>query len=139
MYFWTYGLRKTWLGKCLKKPLSEETSKSDMVNGQKYCSKLDFDWFLSIQFSWKKSLLMICIILGLFVNPLTANDMYSLLTRGNLLLRFEMPFSQKPKIFPDFSFFFAVSQFRFNFEHFQKIDEPHRWCTFELTDSKICG
>ena len=66
---------------------------------------------------------MICIIFGLFVNPLAADDTYSLLTKGNLLLRFEMPFSQKQKIFSDF--FFAFSKFRFNFEYFQKKDDPH--------------
>ena len=34
--------------------------------------------------SWKKSLLVICKILGLFINTLTADDKYSLLNRDNL-------------------------------------------------------
>ena len=74
---------------------------------------------------------MIFEILGLFfnpltavnkyslVNPLTADDKYSLVNRGNLLQHFQMQLSQKPKIFSEF--FFAFSKFRFNFEHFQKI------------------
>ena len=31
-----YGLRKTCLKKCLKNPVSEDTSASDMVNGKKH-------------------------------------------------------------------------------------------------------
>ena len=34
------------------------------------------------------------------------------------------------------NFFFAFSKFRFNFEHFQKKDDPHNWCIFDLTDSQ---
>ena len=30
MYFWTYRLRKTWLNKCLKSPVSEDPSTSNM-------------------------------------------------------------------------------------------------------------
>ena len=40
VYFWIYGLRKTWLDKCLKSPVSEDASTSNMVNGPKHCSKL---------------------------------------------------------------------------------------------------
>ena len=41
MYFWTYGLQKTWLDKCLKSPLSDDASTSNMVNGPKHCLKLN--------------------------------------------------------------------------------------------------
>ena len=41
-------------------------------------------WSLWKQFSWKKSLLVICKILRLLVNPLTVDDKYSLLNRDNL-------------------------------------------------------
>ena len=37
MYFWTDGLRKMWLDKCIKKPVSEDTSTSNMVNPLKDC------------------------------------------------------------------------------------------------------
>ena len=37
MYFPRYGLRNTWLGKCLKSPVSEDPSTSNMVNGPKHC------------------------------------------------------------------------------------------------------
>ena len=57
-------------------------------------------------------------MLGLFVNPLTVDDKYCLLKRGNLLQHFQMQLSQKRKTFTEF--FFAFSEFRFNFERFRK-------------------
>ena len=63
-------------------------------------------WSLWTQFSRKKSLLVICKILGLLFYPLTADDKYSLLKRGNLLHYFQMQLSQKRNIFSDFSLHF---------------------------------
>ena len=40
MYFGNYGLPKTWLDQCLKSPVSEYPSKSNMVNAPKHCSNL---------------------------------------------------------------------------------------------------
>ena len=37
MFFSNYRLQKTWLDKCLKSPVSEDPSTSDMVNGPKRC------------------------------------------------------------------------------------------------------
>ena len=37
MHFWTYRLRKTWLGKCLKSCVSEDPLTRNMVNGLKNC------------------------------------------------------------------------------------------------------
>ena len=57
-------------------------------------------------------------ILGLFNNPLTADDKYSILIRGNLFENFHIQVYQKQKIFSQF--LFAFSKFAFNFQHFQK-------------------
>ena len=38
MYFRNYGLPKTLLDQCLKSPLSEDPTKSNMVNTPKHCS-----------------------------------------------------------------------------------------------------
>ena len=46
MYFWTYGLQKTWLDKCLKSPLLEDTSTSNMVSGPKHCWNLNDGAFI---------------------------------------------------------------------------------------------
>ena len=40
MYFGNYGLPKTWLDQCLKSPVSDDPSKSNMVNALKHCSNL---------------------------------------------------------------------------------------------------
>ena len=45
MLFRYYGLRKTWLDKCLRSPVSEEPSTNDMVNGCKNCSNLKASTF----------------------------------------------------------------------------------------------
>ena len=66
---------------------------------------------------------MICKLLGLPFNPLTADEKYYLLNRGPLLQYFEMPLSQKLKIFSQF--YFPFYQFRYNFQHFQEKDDPH--------------
>ena len=41
MYFWNYGLQKTWLDICLKSPVSEEPLKGNMGNGRKHCWNLN--------------------------------------------------------------------------------------------------
>ena len=40
MYFRNYGLPKTLLYQCLKSPVSEDPTKSNMVNAPKHCSNL---------------------------------------------------------------------------------------------------
>ena len=40
MYFGNYGFPKTWLDQCLKSPVSEYPSKSNMANAPKHCSHL---------------------------------------------------------------------------------------------------
>ena len=37
MYFGTYRLRKTWLDKCLKSPVSQDPLTSNIVNEPKHC------------------------------------------------------------------------------------------------------
>ena len=92
-------------------------------------------WSLWRILELKKSLWLICKVWRLFVNPLTADDKYSLLNRGNLLQNFQIHLYQKRKIFCEF--FLMFCKFRVNFEHFQTKDDPHSWCIFEFTDSEI--
>ena len=37
MFFPTYGIRKTWLDKCLESPVSEDHSTSNILNEPKHC------------------------------------------------------------------------------------------------------
>ena len=92
---------------------------------------------MGTQLSWKKRVLVVCKILGLFVNILTADDMYCLLNRGNLWQDLQKQLSQKQKIFSEF--FFAFSKFRFNFEDFQEKKWPS-WLMCFWTDGlrKTC-
>ena len=71
-------------------------------------------------------MLMLCKILRLFVNTLTADDKYSLLNRDNLTQPIQILLSQKQKTFSQF--FSAFLKSTLNFEHFQKKDDPHSRC-----------
>ena len=86
---------------------------------------------------WKKSLLVIFKILGLFVNTLTADDKDSLLNRDNLTQPIQMQLSQKQKTFSQF--FSEVLICKLNFEHFQKNDDPYSRCISEIMDTEKRG
>ena len=53
-----------------------------------------------------------------FLNTLTADDKYSLISRDNLMQTIQMHLSQKQNIFSQF--FSAFPESALNFEHFQK-------------------
>ena len=55
-----------------------------------------------MKLSWIKSVLVICKILGLFVNTLTGDDKYSLLTMDNLTQQIQMQLSKKQKALSQF-------------------------------------
>ena len=56
-------------------------------------------WSMGRQLSWKKSFLIICKILRLFVNTLTAGHKFSLLNRDKLTQPIQMQLSKKQKAF----------------------------------------
>ena len=89
-------------------------------------------WELSSQFSWKKSLLLTCKILGLLVNTLVPDEKYPVSNRDNLTIRIQMPLSQREKPFS--KFFAAFLKCPWKFEHFEKKDDSHRFCFNEVTD-----
>ena len=53
MYFGNYRLRKTWLDQCVKSPVSEDPSKSNMVNAPKHCSNLNDSPFTMFINNWE--------------------------------------------------------------------------------------
>ena len=79
-------------------------------------------------------MLVLCKILRLFVNTLTADDKYSLLNRDNLTQPIRRLFSQKRKTFSQF--FSEYLQSSLNCEHFRKNDDPHSRCISEVTHSE---
>ena len=75
-------------------------------------------WSLWRKFSWKKTLLVICKILGLFVNTLILDDKCSFLNMENLIQSIQMQLSKKQKTF--FEIISSFWKYRLTFEHFQK-------------------
>ena len=63
-------------------------------------------------------MLVLCKILGLFVNTLSEDDKYCLLYRDNLTQPIQILLSQKEKTFSQF--FSAFLKSTLNFGHFQK-------------------
>ena len=63
-------------------------------------------------------MLVLCKMLGLFVNTLTDDDKFSLLYRDNLTQPIQIPLSQKQKTFSQF--FSPYLKSILNFEDFQK-------------------
>ena len=63
-------------------------------------------------------MLVLCKILGLFVNTLSEDDKYCLLYGDNLTQPIQILLSQKQKTFSQFGSAFLKSTL--NFEHFQK-------------------
>ena len=143
IYLWTYRPHKTSLDNCLKSPVSEDPSTSNMVNGPKHCWNLNDTTFTIFidpsedKFRSKKSLWVICKILGLLFNPLTPDYRYSLLNRGNLLQHVQMQLSQKQTFFPFFFVNFPNLYSILNI--FKKKDDPLSLCIFEITDSEKLG
>ena len=91
-------------------------------------------WSLPSQLSWKKSLWLTCIFLGLLVNTLAPDEKYPVLNRDNLTIPIQMQLSQKKKTFSQF--FAAFLKSRLNFKCFEIKDDPYRFCISESTDSQ---
>ena len=89
------------------------------------------------QLIYKMSPLVICKILRLFVNTLSADDKYSFLNRDNLTQPIQMQLSRKEKTFSEFFSQFLKSSL--NFEHFQTKDDSHSWGISKITESEKQG
>ena len=80
---------------------------------------------------------MICKILRLFANTLSADDNYSLINRDTLRQPIQIPLSQKEKDFSEFFSSFLKSIL--NFKNFQKKDDSHRRAISTIMDSETRG
>ena len=87
--------------------------------------------------SWKKSVLVRSKILGLFVNTLTAEYMYSRRNMQTFTQQVQTPLSLKQKTFSEF--FIAFLKSTWNAEHFQKKGESSSLSISEIIDSKRGG
>ena len=82
------------------------------------------------ELSWIKSLLLICQILGLLVNTWPADNKDRVLNRENLMIPIRMQLSKQQKTFSEFL------KSILNFEHFEKEDDPQRFCLLGIRESK---
>ena len=80
---------------------------------------------------------MICKILRLFVNTLTADNKYFLINRDTLTQPIQMQLFQRQKTF--YEFFSAFLKSILNFQSFQKKDDSQSRCISEITDSEKRG
>ena len=87
--------------------------------------------------SCKKSSLVWCEILRLFVKSLNADDKYSGRNMQNLLQQFETLLSPKQKTFSEF--FIAFLKWTWNLEHLQKEDEYPSRIISEIIDAEKRG
>ena len=76
-------------------------------------------------------LLVICEIVGLFVNTLAADEKYSLCYWGYLQQQIQMQLSRKQKNFCES--FAGLLKYASSFEHFGKKDDLHSSCISEVT------
>ena len=77
---------------------------------------------------------MLCKILRLFVNTLTADDKYSVLNRDNLTQPIQRLLSQKQKTFSEY--FSAFFKSTLNFVHFGENGDPDSRCISGITVSE---
>ena len=139
MFFRNCGLGKTWLYKCLKSLVWEDPSIGNTVNGPKNWFNLNGSTFTILIDHckgnyWKRSLLVTCKVLRLFVNTPTADDKYSLLSRDNLMQQFRWIYLEIKKLFPSFFVHFWNLQKILNI--FKK-RYPHILYISESTDAEI--
>ena len=123
MYFRSLRLPNMLLDKYLKSPVSEHDSTVNMLRVYKYLWNLHRITFVlnlhhfGQNWLWK-CLLVICEILGVFVNTLTADDKYNLGNCANLQFPITMQLSKKLKTFSQF--FVPYLEFTSNFKHFEQ-------------------
>ena len=78
-------------------------------------------------------MLVLCKILGLFLNTLTDDRKYSLLYRDNLTQEIQILLSRKAQTFSQLSS--EIWKATLKFEHFQKKDDPHSRCISQIAVS----
>ena len=98
-----------------------------------------YPMFASIwdKLNWKKSVLVRSEILGLFVNALTAEYMYSRRNMQNFPKQLQTQLYTKRKTFS--GFFIAFLKCTSSLEHFEQKDEPSRLSFLEIIDCKESG
>ena len=123
-----------------EKPYFRTAFGNQPVNGQQTLLKSARHYYYPIfpwvwdKLSWKKSVLVRSKILGLFLNTLTAEYMYSGRNMQTFTQQVQTPLSLKQKTFS--SFFIAFLKSTWHGEHFLKKGESSSLSISEIIDSK---
>ena len=91
-----------------------------------------------MQFSCKKSLLVICQIFTLFLDTLNDDDKYSLLNKENFNAANLDAIMPKRKMF-FLIFFLNIWNLVWKCNIFKNKDDPHNWCNSKIMDSEWRG
>ena len=119
---------------CFRRPFDKQHGKRSQTHLKSTRQQpYQIYWSLSRKLSWKNSLFVICKILGLFLNILTADGKYSVLNREILTQPIEMELSKETKTFcQSFSAFLTSSS---NFKNLAKNDHP---CGLSISENTYC-
>ena len=121
--FWKLLTPKKWLRKSLKSSISEKIYYLYYIH-----------WSLPSQLSWKNSLWLTCIYLGLFVNTLATDEKYLVLNRENLTILIQMQLSLRQETVSQV--FFAILKFTLCSHNFEKKDYLQRFLICDIIDSE---
>ena len=126
-----------------EKPYFRTAFGNQIVNGKETLLKSAWHYYYPIfpwiwdKLSWKKSALVRSKILGLFLNTLTAEYMYSGRNMRTFTQQVQTLLSLKQKSFS--GFFIAFLKFTWNGEHFQKKEESFSLSISEIIDARRGG
>ena len=131
---------KTWSDKCLKSPVFEYPSTSNVENVPKHCWNLHHSSFIIFINHWQVNWVgkSLCYWHAKSWDCLLTHwlPMKSILFLIETISRFQFRcnyLTQKKTIS---EFFGEFLKSRLNFKHFEKKDDPYRFCIFELADSE---
>ena len=140
MDFWTHGPGKNLFVNCLKSHVSENPSTSNIVNGPKHCSNLNFSTisiFIDLcvdNSGWKGLSEWYAKSSDCLLTHSLSKISILFLTEAIYCNIFREYYLRNDKRF--FDFCFPFSRFRFNFGNFQKKDDPPSSCIFEFPNSE---
>ena len=140
MYFLNKGLRKVWLDKCLKSPVSvlfQQAKGSQTM--LKSAPNHFYHIFSSVwgKYSFKMLLLVIFEILGLFVDTLTTDHKYATCHMEILQQSIQMQLSKKQKTLPELLDQFL--KYTYKLWTFWKKYDPHNLYISETTGCERRG
>ena len=107
-----------------------------MVKSTRHHSYLIVPWIWE-KLSWKKFTLVWSEILGLFINTLSADEVYYRRNMQNFSEQFQTPIPQKQK--PFFAYFIQFHKWTSNLKHFGKKDESPSLSISGIIDSERGG